>query len=90
MAAFTDEQYFSLADRVYNNDTLKQGSLIKTKDVSGKYSKWRVINSVDKSGSGLQAIAVVPAKDYKKGKTDYDNVVFASRGSETSGIVAMY
>lgn len=85
MAGITDEQYFGLADEVYKNKYLKKGKSIYTKEVSGKYSNWRVINYVDKPGSGLQAIAVVPAKDYKKGKTDYDNVVFASRGSETSG-----
>ncbi|WP_167630527.1 lipase family protein [Listeria valentina] len=78
MAEFTEEQYFNLADRVYNNDVLKKGKSFTLAD----RSQWRVINYVDKSGSGLQAVAVVPAKDYKKGKTDYNNVVFVSRGSE--------
>ncbi|WP_088839404.1 lipase [Listeria sp. ILCC792] len=78
MAKITDEQYFNLADRVYNNDVLESKKPIGLKDGS----QWRVISYVDKKGSGLQAIAVVPAKDYQKGKTDYDNVVFVSRGSE--------
>lgn len=78
LAKFTEEQYFNLADRVYNNDILKNGKSFTLAD----RSQWRVINYIDKNGSGLQAVAVVPAKEYKKGKTNYDNVVFVSRGSE--------
>ncbi|MBC1482671.1 hypothetical protein HCJ58_03885, partial [Listeria sp. FSL L7-1509] len=78
MAEFTDEQYFNLSDEVYKNDTLTKGRDLFTKDGS----HWKVINSVDKSGSGLQAIAVVPAKEYKKGKTVYGNAIFVARGSE--------
>ncbi|MBC1517325.1 hypothetical protein HCJ48_14590, partial [Listeria sp. FSL L7-1510] len=78
MAEFTDEQYFNLADKVYENKVLKRGLLIRLKDGS----QWRVINSVDKQGSGLQAIAVVPTKEYKKGKTVYANAIFVARGSE--------
>lgn len=78
LATFTDEQYFNLSDEVYKNDTLTKGRDLFTKDGS----HWKVINSVDKQGSGLQAIAVVPAKEYKKGKTSYANAIFVARGSE--------
>lgn len=78
MSGFTDEQYFNLSDEVYKNKYLKKGILLKADD--GSY--WNVIDSVNNNGSGLQAIAVVPAKDYQKGKMNYDNVIFVSRGSE--------
>ncbi|EUJ29721.1 cytoplasmic protein, partial [Listeria floridensis FSL S10-1187] len=78
MAEYTDEQYFNLADKVYENDYLKKGKAVYSKDGS----QWKVINYTDNYESGLQAIAVVPLKDYQKGKTTYENVVFVSRGSE--------
>ncbi|WP_036097429.1 hypothetical protein [Listeria floridensis] len=78
MVEYTDEQYFNLADEVYKNKYLKVGQLVSTDDGS----KWKVINYINNYESGLQAIAVVPLKDYQKGKTTYENVVFVSRGSE--------
>ena len=47
--------------------------------------KWVVIESVDTNQTEakcLQAIAVVPAKDYEPDKTQYDNIIYSFRGTE--------
>jgi len=81
MTQLTDEQYFDLSDKVYEDKYLKPGQTI----ISDTGNDWIVINSVD-DPSGLQGIAVVPLKDYQdmqSGKiTKYPDVVFASRGSQ--------
>jgi len=83
LAQFKDEQYFDLSDVVYENSSLNIGG---TLTLEGDESKWIVINSVN-DPSGLQAIAVVPKVDYDKMKTgkitEYPNVVFSARGSQT-------
>lgn len=77
----TDQDYFELADQVYG-DVLQKGTEIKGS--GGK--KWVVIESVDtnqtEAKNGLQAIAVVPAKDYEPDKTQYDNIIYSFRGTE--------
>ncbi|MGY3779253.1 lipase family protein [Isobaculum melis] len=82
MAQLTDEEYFNLADEVYKDTNINNLKKIETEDGN----IWMTINSVDEK-SGLQAIAVVPLKDYQAmqaGKiTSYPNVVFSSRGSQT-------
>lgn len=73
-----DETYSDLAFEVYDDDYLKKGAVIRTKQ--GKYV---VIDSVN-NDSGLQAIAVVTIKDYERiqqGKKP-ENIIFSSRGSE--------
>lgn len=82
----TDEDYFKLSSKVYNNDYLHKGSEIKGSD--GK--KWTVIEYIDANDpkhpervkNGLQAIAVVPAKDYDPDKTHYDNIILSFRGTK--------
>ncbi|WP_270998527.1 lipase family protein [Listeria seeligeri] len=76
-----DDTNFYLSDEVYNSSYLKKGQKIKLINKE----TWVTINSVNKD-NGLQAIAVVPLKDYKdynngKLKT-YNHIVFVSRGSE--------
>ncbi|MBF2599890.1 hypothetical protein IA929_07700 [Listeria seeligeri] len=76
-----DNTNFYLADAVYANKYLKTGSVLPLEN----NEEWVTINSVNKD-NGLQAIAVVPIKDYKdynngKLKT-YNHIVFVSRGSE--------
>ncbi|MGX7417359.1 hypothetical protein ACWOFR_01005 [Carnobacterium gallinarum] len=82
MMQLTDEQNFNLADIVYEDINLKINKKIRIKDGS----QWITINSVN-DPSGLQAIAVVPLKDYQAmqaGKvTTYPDVIFSSRGSQT-------
>lgn len=82
MIQLTDEEYFSLADKVYENKYLKLGQRI----ILDTGNDWVVISSVN-NPSGLQAIAVVPLKDYQDmqaGKiTTYPDIVFSSRGSQT-------
>ena len=55
-----DESYSNLSFGVYEDELLEKNAEIKTKD--GTY---KVIDSID-NDSGLQAIAVVNKKDYKK------------------------
>ncbi|OUC03727.1 cytoplasmic protein [Bacillus thuringiensis serovar medellin] len=78
----TDEDYFELSDKVYDDKFLHKG--VEIKGVNGK--KWVVIESIDadcqKVKNGLQAIAVVPKNDYKENKTHYETIVFAFRGTE--------
>ncbi|AIM33594.1 putative cytosolic protein [Bacillus thuringiensis serovar kurstaki str. YBT-1520] len=78
----TDEDYFKLADHVYDDEVLKKGKEIK--GVDGKI--WVVIESIDadcqKVKNGLEAIAVVPKKDYKENATHYDEIILAFRGTE--------
>lgn len=59
-----DDTNFYLSDEVYNSSYLKAGQKIK---LTNKET-WVTIKSVNKE-NGLQAIAVVPLKDYK----DYNN-----------------
>ncbi|MEH7815214.1 cytoplasmic protein [Bacillus toyonensis] len=78
----TDEDYFELSSNVYDDDSLHKGSEIK--GVDGK--KWVVIESINadcqKVKNGLEAIAVVPKKDYKENATHYDDIILAFRGTE--------
>ncbi|PRD04709.1 cytoplasmic protein [Bacillus sp. MYb56] len=78
----TDEDYFELSDQVYDDEVLKKGKEIK--GVDGKI--WVVIESIDadcqKVKNGLEAIAVVPKKDYKENATHYDDIILAFRGTE--------
>ena len=73
-----DESYSNLSFGVYEDELLEKNAEIKTKD--GTY---KVIDSID-NDSGLQAIAVVNKKDYKKIQIGEkpDNIIFVSRGSE--------
>lgn len=76
-----DNTNFYLADAVYSNKYLKIGSVLPL----ANDEEWVTINSVNKE-NGLQAIAVVPLKDYKdynNGKLKkYTHIIFVSRGSE--------
>lgn len=94
MAQLTDEQYWKLADSVYDDKTLnineiKKMSESKLNDIESiKVSdgtKWVTINSINHE-SGLQAMAVVSLDEYKdlcSGKiTAPENMVFVTRGSE--------
>ena len=78
----TDEDYFELSDKVYDDKFLHKG--VEIKGVNDK--KWVVIESIDadcqKVKNGLQAIAVVPKNDYEENKTHYETIVFAFRGTE--------
>ncbi|WP_159458317.1 Mbeg1-like protein [Listeria sp. ILCC792] len=76
----TDEGNFKLSQWVYSDSKLKVGKTIKIKD-----GTWTTIKSIN-SSNGLQAVAVVPTKEYqayKAGKSNhFSKVVFVSRGSE--------
>ncbi|EPF07542.1 cytoplasmic protein [Bacillus toyonensis] len=78
----TDEDYFELSSNVYDDDSLHKGAEIK--GLNGK--KWVVIESINadcqKVKNGLEAIAVVPKKDYKENATHYDDIILAFRGTE--------
>ncbi|EEM79942.1 hypothetical protein [Bacillus thuringiensis] len=78
----TDEDYFKLADHVYDDEVLKKGTEIE--GVDGK--TWIVIESIDadyqKVKNGLEAIAVVPADKYDENATHYDEIILAFRGTE--------
>ena len=78
----TDEDYFKLADHVYDDEVLKKGTEIE--GVDGK--TWIVIESIDadyqKVKNGLEAIAVVPANKYDENATHYDEIILAFRGTE--------
>ncbi|MCU4970429.1 cytoplasmic protein [Bacillus toyonensis] len=78
----TDEDYFELSSKVYKDEFLEKGK--KIEGANGQ--AWRIIEFIDadkeKVKNGLQAIAVVPAKDYKKNKTHYETIIFAFRGTE--------
>ncbi|PHD34949.1 cytoplasmic protein [Bacillus toyonensis] len=78
----TDEDYFELSSNVYDDDSLHKGAEIK--GVDGK--KWVVVESINadcqKVKNGLEAIAVVPKKDYKENATHYDDIILAFRGTE--------
>ncbi|PEA81557.1 cytoplasmic protein, partial [Bacillus pseudomycoides] len=78
----TDEDYFNLSDAVYDDQSLHKGKEIK--GIDGK--TWVVIESIDadcqKVKNGLEAIAVVPKKDYKENATHYDDIILAFRGTE--------
>lgn len=83
MAQLTDEQYFGLAERVYQDKNISNGITIVLDDKT----KWVVINSVDQSVSDLQGVAVVPKSEYDKmqsGKiSNYSNITFVSRGTSS-------
>lgn len=78
----TDEDYFELSSNVYDDDSLHKGAEIKGVDGN----KWVVIESINadcqKVKNGLEAIAVVPKKDYKENATHYDDIILAFRGTE--------
>ncbi|OAK34206.1 hypothetical protein [Bacillus wiedmannii] len=78
----TDEDFFKLSSRVYDDDYLHKGAEIK--GVGGK--KWIVIESINadcqKVKNGLEAIAVVPADKYDENATHYDDIILAFRGTE--------
>ncbi|PDZ86705.1 cytoplasmic protein [Bacillus toyonensis] len=78
----TDEDYFELSSNVYDDDSLHKGAEIK----GGDGKKWVVIESINadcqKVKNGLEAIAVVPKKDYKENATHYDDIILAFRGTE--------
>ncbi|ALS02376.1 hypothetical protein ATZ33_13565 [Enterococcus silesiacus] len=84
MVQLTDEQYFGLSEKAYDNESLKIGSPIRLSD----NTIWRVINSVDHSVSDLQGIAVVSDKEYQdmlSGKIkEYTNITFVSRGTSSA------
>ncbi|WP_243526989.1 cytoplasmic protein [Bacillus pseudomycoides] len=81
----TDEDYYQLSDQVYDDDYLEVGA--KIEGSNGKV--WRVIECIDtnktdktEEKNGLQAIAVVPAKDYDPSRTQYDEIIYSFRGTE--------
>ncbi|MFI8709922.1 hypothetical protein ACIGHG_23420 [Bacillus sp. NPDC077411] len=84
----TDEDYFRLSSKVYKDNYLHKGEEIE--GIDGKV--WKVIESVDadcqRVKNGLQAIAVVPEKEYKEqekfeeNKREYKTIIFAFRGTE--------
>ncbi|WP_440603446.1 lipase family protein [Bacillus sp. GB_SG_008] len=78
----TDKDYFKLADYVYDDRYLHKGEKIK----GNNGNVWRVIESINtdrqKVKNGLQAIAVVPAEEYKENKLHYENITFVFRGTE--------
>ncbi|MEF8682769.1 UNVERIFIED_CONTAM: cytoplasmic protein [Bacillus cereus] len=78
----TDEDYFELSDKVYDDKFLHKG--VEIKGVNGE--KWVVIESIDadcqKVKNGLEAIAVVPADKYDENATHYDEIILAFRGTE--------
>ncbi|MES5942508.1 MULTISPECIES: cytoplasmic protein [unclassified Bacillus cereus group] len=78
----TDEDFFKLSSRVYDDEYLHKGASIE--GVNGQ--TWRVIESIDadcqKVKNGLEAIAVVPADKYDKNATHYDEIILAFRGTE--------
>ncbi|WP_317912504.1 lipase family protein [Carnobacterium maltaromaticum] len=94
MTQLTDEQYWKLADSVYddkwlninNITTLSIDELKKLETINANDgSKWVTINSIS-TDSGLQAMAVISLDEYKalcSGKIKApENMVFVSRGSE--------
>lgn len=94
MTQLTDEQYWKLADSVYDDKWLNINSVTKLSiDELKKLetinandgSKWVTINSIS-TDSGLQAMAVISLDEYKalcSGKIKApENMVFVSRGSE--------
>lgn len=94
MVQLTDEQYWKLADSVYQDKHLEISEIKKLTDrelsemqpiVAKDGSKWVTLNSINHE-SGLQAIAVVSLDEYKalcSGQiTAPENMVFVTRGSE--------
>ncbi|MBA3926245.1 lipase family protein [Listeria rustica] len=94
MVKITEEQYFGLADKIYNTTALKINpvhtlTLVDKREIRpitlSDLSSWVTINSINKK-SGLQAAAVVPYQEYIdvcSGKTkEFTNIIFTSRGSE--------
>ena len=97
MAQLTDEQYWKLADSVYDDKTLnineiKKMSESELNDIEsikvGDGTKWVTINSINHE-SGLQAMAVISLDEYKalcSGKIKApENMVFVTRGSGVNG-----
>ncbi|WP_243526171.1 cytoplasmic protein [Bacillus pseudomycoides] len=78
----TDEDFYQLSDQIYSDKLLHKGATIK----GANGHEWKVIESIDSDcqqiKNGLQAIAVVPAKDYKPNKEHYDNIIYSFRGTE--------
>lgn len=76
-----DASNYELSTKVYRDNFLKAGSSI---DLLSD-GKWATVKSIN-SKNGLQAVAVVPTKEYqayKQGKSKhFSKVVFVSRGSE--------
>lgn len=71
----TDKEYENISKNVYDSDQVKLGQQL------GK--GWIVVKKLDDpDNNGCQGVAIVRKEDYKKGKTDYDNVVIAYRGTE--------
>ncbi|HDR7449051.1 hypothetical protein FKQ51_28340 [Bacillus toyonensis] len=77
-----DEVYFKLSDHIYDKSYLHKE--VKIKESHNK--KWIVIETIDadkeKIKNGLQAIAVVPAEEYKPNKKHYENIIYSLRGTE--------
>ncbi|MDM5187434.1 hypothetical protein QUF99_08910 [Bacillus sp. DX4.1] len=79
----TDEDYFKLSSIVYKDSVLKKGTEIE----GSNGNLWVVIESINAKDpgqvkNGLQAIAVVRAKEYEEGKTDYKNIILSFRGTK--------
>lgn len=76
-----DDTNFYLAEKSYEDKNLNKGTAIK---LTNKET-WVTINSTNQN-NGLQAIAVVPLKDYKNFNNGnlkvYNHIIFVSRGSE--------
>ncbi|HAK1572496.1 TPA: lipase [Listeria monocytogenes] len=76
-----DNTNFYLADAAYEDKYLKLGSILPLENDE----TWVTINSTNQN-NGLQAIAVVPLKDYKNYNNGnlkvYNHIIFVSRGSE--------
>lgn len=78
----TDEEYYKLCDKSYDDKILQEGNLIETKNGGS----WKVIEKIDKEKSGLQGSALVPSIEYediKSGKIEPSNMIFVSRGTES-------
>ncbi|MBC2173866.1 lipase family protein [Listeria booriae] len=94
MSSITEQQSFSLSDKIYEGRTLKvqtirpmseiQAAKVPTIRLEDK-SEWVTVNSINKE-NGLQAAAVVPYKEYVdvcSGKVkSFETMVFVSRGSQ--------
>nr|WP_311773483.1 hypothetical protein [Listeria cossartiae] len=76
-----EDTNFYLAAECYEDKSLKVGQEIQIENKE----KWVTINSTNQN-NGLQAIAVVPLKDYKNYNSGnlktYNHIIFVSRGSE--------
>lgn len=80
MSKYSAEVYWEFSDSVYEDDNLKKENILPIKD-----EEFVVLNSIDDSKTGLQAIAVVSKSDWDKMQVNSSfqpDITFVSRGTK--------